>query len=54
MYMLARKLGFADRMFKNIKVENGAVSPRTSCASSTAAAGRPDIAGSRPSASKRT
>jgi formate dehydrogenase major subunit len=26
MYMLARKLGFADRMFKNIKVENGAVS----------------------------
>nr|WP_249782078.1 formate dehydrogenase subunit alpha [Bradyrhizobium sp. NBAIM14] len=26
MYMLARKLGFADLMFKNIKVENGAVS----------------------------
>jgi formate dehydrogenase major subunit len=26
MYLLARKLGFADRMFKNIKVENGAVS----------------------------
>ena len=26
MYMFARKLGFADRMFKNIKVENGAVS----------------------------
>ena len=26
MYMLAQKLGFADRMFKNIKVENGAVS----------------------------
>ena len=26
MYMLARKLGFADQMFKNIKVENGAVS----------------------------
>jgi formate dehydrogenase major subunit len=26
MYMLARKFGFADRMFKNIKVENGAVS----------------------------
>jgi formate dehydrogenase major subunit len=26
MYMLARKLGFADRMFKNIKVENGSVS----------------------------
>jgi formate dehydrogenase major subunit len=25
MYMLARKLGFADQMFKNIKVENGAV-----------------------------
>src|SRR6266481_902212 len=26
MYMLARKLGFADQMFKNIKVENGVVS----------------------------
>jgi formate dehydrogenase major subunit len=26
MYMLARKLGFADSMFKNIKVDNGAVS----------------------------
>ena len=26
MYMLARKFGFADKMFKNIKVENGAVS----------------------------
>src|ERR1700727_985949 len=26
MYMLASKLGFADKMFKNIKVENGAVS----------------------------
>src|SRR5260370_17114949 len=26
MYMLASKFGFADRMFKNIKVENGAVS----------------------------
>src|SRR6202042_1311193 len=26
MYMLARKLGVADRMFKNIKVENGSVS----------------------------
>src|SRR6202046_4029940 len=26
MYMLARKLGFADLMFKNIKVENGKVS----------------------------
>jgi len=26
MYALARKLGFADRMFKNFKVENGAVS----------------------------
>jgi formate dehydrogenase major subunit len=25
MYMLARKLGFADMMFKNIKVDNGAV-----------------------------
>src|ERR1700690_2766780 len=25
MYMLARKLGFADKMFKNIKVENNAV-----------------------------
>jgi formate dehydrogenase major subunit len=26
MYMLARKLGFADKMFKNIQVDNGAVS----------------------------
>jgi formate dehydrogenase major subunit len=26
MYLLAKKFGFADRMFKNIKVENGAVS----------------------------
>jgi formate dehydrogenase major subunit len=26
MYLLARKLGFADQMFKNIKVENGSVS----------------------------
>ena len=26
MYMLAKKFGFADEMFKNIKVENGAVS----------------------------
>jgi formate dehydrogenase major subunit len=26
MYLLARKLGFADQMFKNIKVENGQVS----------------------------
>ncbi len=26
MYMMAKKLGFADRMFKNIKVDNGAVS----------------------------
>src|SRR4029450_6615028 len=26
MYLFARKLGFADQMFKNIKVENGAVS----------------------------
>src|SRR5260221_12714377 len=26
MYMLAKKLGFADKMFKNIKVENGSVS----------------------------
>ena len=26
MYMLAKKLGFADKMFKNINVENGAVS----------------------------
>jgi formate dehydrogenase major subunit len=26
MYLLARKLGFADQMFKNIKVDNGAVS----------------------------
>jgi formate dehydrogenase major subunit len=47
MYMLARKLGFADELFKNIKVENGAVRPRTSCARSIAAASRPAIAASR-------
>ena len=51
MYLLAKKLGFADRMFKNIKVENDAAGrPRTSCARSTAAAGRPAIAASRRSA----
>jgi len=27
MYLLAKKFGFADRMFKNIKVENGKVDP---------------------------
>jgi formate dehydrogenase major subunit len=51
---LAQKLGFADRMFKNIKVETTYPSPRTSCARSTAAAGRQAIAGSRRSASRRT
>ena len=54
MYMFARKFGFADQMFKNIKVENGAVRPRTSCARSIAAAGRPAIAANRPSGSRRT
>ncbi len=47
MYLLAKKLGLAERMFKNIKVENNRPSPRTSCARSTAAAGRPAIAASR-------
>ena len=47
MYLLAKKLGFADQMFKNIKVENNLPSPRTSCARSIAAAGRPAIAASR-------
>ena len=45
MYLLAKKLGLADRMFKNIKVENGRWR-RTSCARSTAAAGRPATAAS--------
>ena len=40
MYLLAKKCGFADKMFKNIKVENGAVRRRTSCARSTVAVGR--------------
>jgi formate dehydrogenase major subunit len=39
MYMFARKFGFADRMFKNIKVESGRL--RIFCARSIAAAGRP-------------
>ena len=30
MYMFARKFGFADRMFKNIKVENNGVGGRYS------------------------
>jgi len=32
MYMLARKLGFAEQMFKNIKVVDGAVSAEIFCA----------------------
>ena len=47
MYLLAKKLGFADLMFKNIKVENNMPVPRTSSARSIAAAGRPAIAASR-------
>ena len=45
-YLFAKKLGFADQMFKNIKVENNRRWPRTSCARSIAAAGRPAIAAS--------
>ncbi len=31
MYLIAKKLGFADQMFKNIKVENNVPVARTSC-----------------------
>jgi formate dehydrogenase major subunit len=48
MYMLARKLGYADQMFKNIKVENARSRRRTSCARSIAAAGRPTTHGQSP------
>jgi len=41
------EIGLADRMFKNIKVENGAVPPRIFCARFNRADGRPDIAASR-------
>jgi hypothetical protein len=47
MYMLARKLERTDEMFKNIKVENGAVEAEDIRARSIAAAGRPGMAGSR-------
>jgi formate dehydrogenase major subunit len=53
MYSLARKLGFADQMFKNIKVENGKCRPRTSCGRSIVVVGRPAIAANHPSASRR-
>ena len=49
MYLLAKKLGFADLMFKNIKVENNVPVPRMSSAKSIAAAGPPATAASRPS-----
>ena len=32
MYLMAKKLGFADKMFKNIKVEGDGPFPRISCA----------------------
>ena len=49
MYLLAKKLGFADQMFKNIKVdETTAGASRTSCARSTAAAGRTGYTGQSP------
>jgi len=44
MYLLAKKLGFAEPHVQDIKVENNHPSPRTSCARSTAVAGRPAIA----------
>jgi len=53
MHMLASKLGFADKMFKNIKVDNGAVFAEDILREITAAAGRRAIAVSRPSGSKR-
>ena len=49
MYLIAQKLGFADRMFKNIKVENNLPEARTSFVKSIAAVGRRDIAASRQS-----
>jgi len=54
MYLLARKFGFADRMFKNIKVENNAVSAEDICARSIAAAGPRAIVDNLPSGSRRT
>jgi anaerobic selenocysteine-containing dehydrogenase len=47
MYLLAKKLGFADTMFKNIKVENNVPVAEDISARSTAAAGRPATAASR-------
>ena len=50
-YRLSEKLGFADAMFKNIKVENKRpVARRPFCGKSTAAASRPAIPASRRSA----
>jgi len=54
MHMLARKLGFAEQMFKNIKAKMVRCPQRTFCARSTAAAGPPVIAANRRSVSKRT
>ena len=55
MYLLAKKLGFADRDVQEHQGrERRRSRPRTSCARSTAAAGRPAIAASRRSASRRT
>jgi formate dehydrogenase major subunit len=48
-YRIAEKLGFADKMFKNIKVEN-----KLPVAEDIPAAGRPATAASRPSASSCT
>jgi formate dehydrogenase major subunit len=54
MYLLARKLGIAEEMFKHIAVEGTCRRPRTSSGRSTAAPGRSAIPASRPSASSCT
>ncbi len=53
-YRMAVKLGFAESLFKNIKVVDGIPVAETSCGRSTAAAGRPATAARAPSASRRT
>ena len=47
MYLLAKKLGFADRCSRTSRSRTTCRSPRTSCARSIAAAGRPATAASR-------
>ena len=54
MYLLARKLGFADQMFKNIKVENGAVFAEDILREINRGGGPRGIAVSRQNGSRRT